>query len=355
MQAAFISPQDPRWLHFLGRTRHDFYHLPNYLTFCARHEGGTPLAFWYADGDYEFLAPMLIRDLPAELGGPADWRDAITPYGYPCPLHSEDSPKLAGALAALRETGREQGLVTIFFRLHPLLPLEPDNLLRAQGTLLQHSSTVTIDLTLPPETQWSQIRKGHRYEIRKLAADGFTAAMDDWSRLDDFIDLYLSTMSRVNASEFYYFSKAYFEELRGALGDSLHLGTVDAPDGNLACAGLFTVVQDDIVQYHLSGTADPYSHRAPTKLMLDHVRRWATALGCRAFHLGGGVGNREDSLFQFKAGFSPLLKEFRTYRLVLDKERYAELGRLWQVKTGVPVDDTSDFFPLYRRPLAPEG
>jgi hypothetical protein len=145
---------------------------------------------------------MLIRDLPAELGGPADWRDAITPYGYPCPLHSEDSPKLAGALAALRETGREQGLVTIFFRLHPLLPLQPDDLLRAQGTLLQHSSTVTIDLTLPPETQWSQIRKGHRYEIRKLAADGFTAAMDDWSRLDDFFYMYLSTMFQSTPASF---------------------------------------------------------------------------------------------------------------------------------------------------------
>ncbi len=353
MQAEFITPQDPRWAAFLKDIRHDFYHLPCYLDFCARHEGGTASAFYAREGDTAFLAPMLIRPLPPALEAPPDWVDAITPYGYPSPLLSgpADPDVLGRILEAFRAAASERGLVSAFFRLHPLLPLPVDGLSR-YGDLRQHHGTVVIDLTRPLEELQNQTCRNHRSGIRKLKAAGFTAVLDDWDRMDEFIKLYIDTMNRVRATGFYFFPQEYFRDLRATLGDCLHLCTVQDPrTGVLASAALFTAINTDIIQLHLCGTASAYLPLAPTKLEIDFIRRWAKEAGYQALHLGGGVGNRADSLFHFKAGFSPVCKEFYTYRLVLDDNRYAELSRMWQARTRIPDDPTCDFFPLYRRPL----
>ena len=128
-----------------------------------------------------------------------------------------------------------------------------------------------------------------------------------------------------------------------ALAEQLHLCTVLAPDGTVASAGLF-FEHDGIIHYHLGATAEEHLRRAPSKLMFDHVRRWGQERGARVLDLGGGVGGAEDSLFLFKAGFSPLRARFHTLRLVIDAERYARL-------TGAEhIADLSGYFPAYRRP-----
>ena len=118
----------------------------------------------------------------------------------------------------------------------------------------------------------------------------------------------------------------YFEDLRVALGSRLHFCSVVAPGGELAAGGLFTDTQG-IVQYHLSGTADCFVANAPSKLMLHEVRLWAKREGYSLLHLGGGVGSRADSLFHFKAGFSPLHSDWFTYHLVTDEDKYSCQGR----------------------------
>ena len=51
------------------------------------------------------------------------------------------------------------------------------------------------------------------------------------------------------------------------------------------------------------------------------------ARGNRVMHLGGGLGGAHDSLFDFKAGFSKDRQPFRTWRVVVDPVRYAELSQ----------------------------
>jgi hypothetical protein len=97
-----------------------------------------------------------------------------------------------------------------------------------------------------------------------------------------------------------------------------------------------------IVQYHLGATANEHLHLNPTKVMFDYANRWAKRRGNRWLHLGGGVGGADDSLFHFKAGFSPLRRTFATWRLVVDAAAYAAL-----VPGGVEASQAS-YFPAYR-------
>jgi hypothetical protein len=77
--------------------------------------------------------------------------------------------------------------------------------------------------------------------------------------------------------------------------------------------------------------------------MWDDVRRWAAERGDRVIHLGGGRGGSNDSLFAFKARFSPRRHEFYTGRWVLDPRRYDRLAQL-------APDPDPGYFPPYRAP-----
>jgi hypothetical protein len=166
--------------------------------------------------------------------------------------------------------------------------------------------------------------------------------------LDDFIAVYHETMQRVQAADSYFFDRAYFEGLREALGPHMHL-FVCFLEQQVVCAGLFTLMQG-IVQYHLSGSNDVLGRLSPSKLMLDTVRLWAIEQGAHVLHLGGGVGSREDSLFQFKAGFSDRRHSFEIWRWVVQPEIYQQFNstrEAWLHQQGLQPA-SAGFFPFYR-------
>jgi hypothetical protein len=68
-------------------------------------------------------------------------------------------------------------------------------------------------------------------------------------------------------------------------------------------------------------------------------------LGLEYLHLGGGVGGRDDdSLFQFKAGFSKERFTYRTWQYISDMEIYKEICR----QKNIHFEHENNFFPLYR-------
>lgn len=323
----------------LHEGRHDFYHLPAYAALCAGQLGGEARALYVTDDARSLLLPLVIRGISG--GG----SDATSPYGYPGPIgNAADDPTfLRMALVAGLDMLRDAGIVSVFVRLHPLFNLNPPT---HPGTLVWHGDTVSIDLTLPTEQLWAQTRLNHRRDITRALQMGFVARMDeDWNYLDSFKHLYQMTMARRSAASFYFFEDSYFNVLREVLGEKLHLCVVEK-DGDIAAAGLFAET-NGIVQYHLSGTADAFRTVQPTKLMMHFVRGWAKDRGNQVLHLGGGVGGADDTLLQFKVGFSPLRQKFATLRLVTDETEYRRL-----VEAHNPLldpDVRTGFFPSYRQ------
>lgn len=348
MRAEFISPTDSRWQEFLQEVSHDFYHLPDYVAFAGRHEGGLPSAFMARDGVAGLLIPLLLRMLPETLGAPQNWCDASSPYGYPSPLFhpATDTIQAEQFLRAFICCCQKADIITVFLRFHPLLPC-PLGPFADHGTVVQHGRTVWIDLTADKEQLRRQTRENHRRGIARLKQAGFHARIDHWSDRQGFVEAYSATMERLQAHSFYRFTERYFDDLHEALGDNLHLCSVVSPMAEVAAAGLFTVT-DGLVQYHLGGTAGRYLELAPSKLMFDHVRSWAKDAGCKAFHLGGGVGGRDDTLFRFKQGFSNLNSDFHTCRMVMNQVRYSCLSRKFmEDKNGLRCE-LEEYFPLYR-------
>ena len=338
LEGTLLQVDAPEWDAVLRATRHDFYHLPAYVALCAAQEPGEPRALMVTDGARTMLLPLVVRSIA---GGGAD---ATSPYGYPGPIGpgTDDPGFLRLALVCGMNVLHEAGVVSAFVRLHPLLNREPPH---GIGTLVPHGETVSIDLTHPAEQLWAQMRLNHRRDITRALRLGYVARIDtEWRHFERFKNLYRATMARRSAIPFYFFQDAYFDGLRDALGDTLHLCVVEK-EGVIPAAGLF-VETDGIVQYHLSGTDAAFHAIQPTKLMLDFVRDWAQGRGNEIMHLGGGVGGEHDSLLQFKVGFSPLRNTFSTLRVVVDERDY---GRLVAARDSrLDPSSRTGFFPLYR-------
>jgi hypothetical protein len=99
------------------------------------------------------------------------------------------------------------------------------------------------------------------------------------------------------------------------------------------------------VQGYIASTRREDNHYAD-KLLYDTVRRWAKERGNRIFHFGGGVGGANDSLFSYKAGFSPRRHPFHTWRVVTDPDAYRRL--VAERNPTADPDDRTGTFPPYR-------
>jgi carbamoyl-phosphate synthase large subunit len=348
------TAQAQEWKDVLAQVaQYDFYHLPDYHCLAEERGEGTAHLFAYRDGDYTIALPLLLR--PLEAGGGEPWNDATSVYGYAGPLASHaDMPAsvVRTFQAALMDALIERRVVAAFSRLHPLIA--QGGILTGIGECRPAGQTVAIDLQQPLDAQWAQYRVTLKQRINKLRRNGVVCLLDENRRhLGEFVKIYHETMRRVDAHSSYFFDGDYFVRLARRLEPMLQLFVVIV-GGRVTCGAVVTLCQG-IVQYHLSGTGDDFQNLSTMHLLLDTVRLWANQRGARAFHLGGGVGAREDSLFEFKAGFSNCRHNFATWRWVVVPEVYAELCReRLRTDSAAGLEPVSaDYFPAYRCPVRP--
>ena len=301
----------------------DVYLRREYVESACVLEPGRPTLL-HADGT---VFAAIVRELE---GGR---RDVTTPYGYGGPVRVPGTGTSRFRTAYERWCA-ENGVLTTFARLHPLY----ENHLYADGLTLQPLAG-TVAWRLGQDLR-AQMHRHHRRVVRKAeAADVTTAVRARPTDLAEFKALYERTMERREAAAFYRFPAAYWHAL-AALGDRVVL--VEARRGQELLASLLCLAGPRWLHYHLGATSDEARTLGASNLAFLAAAEWARSAGHELFHLGGGVGGREDSLFEFKLRFDPGgRREMYLGKAVHDVDAYRDLaGR----------DDTDGFFPAYRRP-----
>jgi serine/alanine adding enzyme len=319
---------DPaRWDEVLRRAGvTDVYYSRGFVAASAMLVDGEPVLLELAGEGGAVLFACVVRRDPA---------DVVTPYGYGGPLGAGPRPPLERFPAAYEAWCRDRGVVSSFVVFHPLTgSAESPASRRFRTTPLGH----TVAWPLAEGDLLAGMHRHHRRLVRRTQSTGLEVTADPApTELASFVELYEQSMRRADASPFYFFREPYWRELLRAVA----LVRVDVRRGDRLLASVLGMGEPPWLHYHLGARAEEAvagsSHRALYELAV-----WGRGHGFDTLHLGGGVGGRPDSLFEFKRRFAPDgLVPVSIGKAVHDTDRYLRLA-------GADEVDWDGFFPAYR-------
>ncbi|MGE0878449.1 MAG: GNAT family N-acetyltransferase [Acidimicrobiia bacterium] len=354
ISTSFVSCDDARWHDIVGEIPHDVYATPPFVRIESARLDAEATGLVIERGDRIMFVPLLLRSIP--IGSSAHF-DAVSPYGYPGVVVSDagaSDPEFIGdAARALSAALRERGVVSVFLRMHPLL----DRHIVESGAfpVVDNGVTVSIDTRKDDVELWAGMSKGHTNAIHKARRAGYEMEIGgDRRHVEEFMVVYRETMTRIGSAITSDFEPAYLEELASL--EQAHVA-VARLDGEIAGAYLFYAT-GPIGQMHLGGTRSAFMKPSPSHFLIHAVALWCRERGLHRLHLGGGVGgSANDSLFTFKAGFSPDRHRFATARIVTDPGAYDDLVTARADELQCQPGDLHDsgFFPAYRAAASTHG
>jgi hypothetical protein len=311
----------------------DFYHLAEYHQL---DHSGIPFLLHCSVETAGFALPVILRHI-----GGTKYNDITSVYGYSGPL--TDTVPVKESLAVFHKSllrfFDENSVVSVFFRLHPLFPVQ-EKMLERIGDTVDTGTTVAIDLKLPEDEQKKQYSHSLKNAVNRLKRKmPSVKKAETVSEIEAFAGIYAETMERVHASQVYFFDNTYFFRFLETLPSALYVAYYE---DKIIGGSLFTDC-NGIIQPHLSATLSDYLYLSPLKYVWEQIRLYGVEKNRNYMHLGGGLGSSRDTLFAFKTQFSRLHFLFKTWRYIHNREIY---DRLIQDKCRNVPD--SSFFPLYR-------
>lgn len=328
----------------------DIYYTNEYAYSLMLHGDGIPfLVHWV--NDTKEVCYVIMKDDISKDKSFSDclesglFFDAMVPYGYGGPIIKGilDEKDIKNCIDEINSICRSQGIISQFLRFHPLF--DEQSVFYDYFDAKTFKSTIYID-TINEEKIWSNMDSSNRNMIRKAQKSGVTIEFDKGERLDEFIDVYNSTMDSHNAEEYYYFNREYFEYLINEMCDNI-IFAYSILEEKIIGASIF-FYNKEYMHYHLSGTYREYKQYASTNLLLYEAAKWASQKGIKKLHLGGGISS-EDSLFKFKKKFNKYgIRDFYVGRLISNEEKYRYLLQLRKEKDD-NFDVNNGFMIQYRR------
>lgn len=287
---------------------------------------------------------FLKRGIDSQLSGGIQYYDIITPYGYGGPVihNALDKNKLITMyMEDFKEYTAQEHIVSEFVRFHPIIKNGVD-FHNAYKTILDRK-TVGTNLTYEDVigTEFSKHRRKDIHRILKNADIHYTVE-ETPKTLDDFIEIYYSTMDRDCAWDYYYFDKSYFNEMLVRFPKNILTGKVFLNEKLIAMGIYFRYGK--YLHAHLSGTLSEYLEYSPAYILKYALALYGHENGYELIHYGGGTSNAPDnSLYKFKREFGKNTEfDFYIAKKVWNQDAYQHIC------TATGVNMNSDFFPAYR-------
>lgn len=173
---------------------------------------------------------------------------------------------------------------------------------------------------LPSKTR-NMIRKAHKNNLEAVELD-----LD--RHLNDFRDLYDSTMQRNDAPEFFAYDDNYYDLL------------TKLPEGELRLFGVFhderlistamAIIHQTNALYHLGASLNEYSYTGAGNLVLYKMSVELIKSGVRFLNVGGGrTQSEDDPLLRFKKNNALDVADYYIGKRIIDSQAYAEVKSLW--------------------------
>lgn len=332
-------------------SNYDVYYLSGYTKAFKLHGDGEPTLIYYHDEEIRAINVVMKRDIENDKNfkgkiGSQTLFDITTPYGYGGFIF-EGTPNNSNLKKLNEEYSHyccSKNMISEFVRFHPVL--ENSKMNNEIYEVIDLGKTITMNL-ISKEQIWNDLSSKNRNVIRKAIKSGVEIY---WGRspklIDEFIPLYNATMNKDDATDYYYFNKEFYNSVLDDLkyNSLIFYALYDQKIVSIS----MIIFGNDNMHYHLSASDREHQNLAATNLLLYEAACWGCENGYKSFHLGGGLGSKEDSLFKFKKAFN---KNSETYfsigKKIFNQEKYDKL-------IGIREKDMEDnfetsFFPRYRK------
>jgi hypothetical protein len=318
----------------------DSYHTWEYHNLT---KDGIPVLLVFYENDNFIALPLLKRRIPN-----TDFYDMTSVYGYTGPISNQLLSEISNSMMEnfkieLTQFLKNNHIISVFSRLNPFL--EQMSLMNVFQGVHNNGVTVVINLQQSLEQQRSRYESSLLKQIRKAKSMGFYIQESKSPKaVNDFSRLYTENMERVGASKYYMFTEEYFNNFLNSM--EYHSKLIMVYHEEQAICGGIILFTKTIIQSHLAATKTDYLKYSPAKFLTDEISQIGRQLGMKYLNLGGGLGFKKDSLFDFKSTFSDIYYDYKTWRYISDPDNYLKLLS----DAGIDPNNSVDFFPLYRCP-----
>lgn len=327
---------------------HDVYYLSGYVKAFQIHGDGEPQLIYFEKENTRAINVVMKRDISLHKDftnkiNPGKYFDFSTPYGYGgFIIEGEEVTSLD---VEYSNYCVEHNIVSEFVRFHPILNNQKQVSNIYEIKML--SKTISIDLD-SKSMIWENLTSKNRNMIRKALKSNVKIY---WGRspelIEKFIPMYNQTMDRDEATDYYYFDKAFYDSIL----DDLKYNSLFfyAEYNNQIISMAIILFSNSQMHYHLSASNRDFQSLGANNLLLYEVACWGSEHGFKSFHLGGGVGSKEDSLYKFKKAFNKNSNAiFSIGSKIFDKELYDKLIEIRGYEASLL---NSSYFPIYRAPI----
>ncbi len=313
------------------------------------HGDGIPNLIIYEDDDVRFCYVLMKSDISDSqkfqgLITKNEYFDYESPYGYGGPLTdgvvNENSQKRF--LREFSQYCKSHNIVSQFIRFHPLL-----NNYAVLNSVIETKylrDTIYIDTSIT-DLIMANMDSKNRNMVRKAIKNNIKIVQKQIYDYKDFLPIYIETMEKDKADDYYIFKDNYFQALF-SLSNNVNIFFATLDNTPISAAIMF--YNDKFMHYHLAGTRTEFRQYSPNNLLLYEAACWANEQGITKFHLGGGLV-QDDNLFGFKKQFNKNGRlPFYVGRTIFNEERYEQLLAIRE-EADPTFDRNNNFMIQYRR------
>ena len=304
-----LEVRDPRWetlFRALPLAQQDVFYAPGFARLCQETlnaSDAVACAAYTNDAGALLLYPFVRRDVGALLG--AEFAeglfDTLSLYGRGGVVGVAEPDALEDFYVLLARYLVNNRVFCSFDRFHPVIGNHAA--VSRQAQVRHVGGFVVVDLRPPLEDVLAACKQSVRKDMRKAERKGVTCfAEANCDHLGDFLEIYYQTMDRNAASDYYYFSEAFFTELSRLAEGQFHFFYAVHENRVVSC---------ELVLHHglyahsfLGGTRRDALPLAANPLLKSEILRQMREIGCAYFLLGGGQ-RPNDGIYNFKQAYAP--------------------------------------------------
>lgn len=324
---------------------YEYFHLHS-------REGEKPILVYMRTDLGKMAYPFVLRDISyhSNFKGKIEknkYFDISTPYGYSG--HLIEAVNYDSKIHIIKlfyqkfaDFCSDYNIVSEFIKFSPLLKTHED-----MGHVMKTFSfkkMLVTNLQDYGDPLCNEVSKKRIKQAKKCKKLGMKTKVEFAPRsFDKQMDIYQESMEIKRASEFYIFSREYFEKMLKYFPQNNLLINVLFEEKIIAFAHYF--IYGSFMYGHVAGTDINYRQCSPSTLYYVDAIDYGHKHGYKYHLLGGGLTTDEDdSLYQYKKSFANITYDLHLGTKIWDENIYNYLVCLMDSS----INSESKFFPLYR-------